>query len=290
MNATPEECGVPGGSQMTLLPGAIICVGAYVLGYPAAVAFVVYKKRELMMEDQLLRAKGVGNDRLSNPRAYDVRKQFRNIYYQFRPDYIFWALVIIARKFTLALTLIMFNRNSSFQLAAALLIMFCCYAAQVRTVPYMSPGDFEATIKDHERLAAEGSPVHVKLRAAIGKVEARGRKKVHRNVMTPDGKVDRSAVLGMLSSWLFNYNTTEALLLLRRGALQRRAVRAAELRVHADDYDETAAINHDGLHPGVVGAPCLQKALLRGGVAWDSQGGLKIKKWCWCPGAYADVC
>jgi hypothetical protein len=35
--------------------------------------------------------------------------------------------------------------------------------------------------------------------------------------------------------------TTEALLLVRRGALQRRAVRAAELRVHADDYDETAA-------------------------------------------------
>jgi hypothetical protein len=213
LQAVFEDCSDPASTHKRLYAAAVIALLVYVLGYPAAVAFVVYKKRELMMEDQLLRAKGVGNDRLSNPRAYDVRKQFRNIYYQFRPDYIFWALVIIARKFTLALTLIMFNRNSSFQLAAALLIMFCCYAAQVRTVPYMSPGDFEATIKEHERLAAEGSPVHVKLRAAIGKVEARGRKKVHRNVMTPDGKVDRSAVLGMLSSWLFNYNTTEALLL-----------------------------------------------------------------------------
>jgi hypothetical protein len=213
LTAVFEECGVPGGTQMTLLPWAIIALLVYVLGYPAAVGTLLWRKRELIMEDQLLRAKGVGNDRLTNPRAYEMRKRYRNVYYQFRPDYIFWALAILLRKFLLAVTLIMFNKNSSFQLAAALLIMFCAYAVQVRTSPYMSPGDYEASIKEHETKAAAGDPLHAKLRESIGKIESRGRKKVHRNIMTSSGKVDPSAVLGLLTSWLFNYNTTEAVLL-----------------------------------------------------------------------------
>ena len=213
LTAVFEECGVKGGVQMNLMPGAIIALLVYVLGYPTAVFVTLWRNRELIMEDQLLRAKGVGNDRLTNPRAYEMRKRYRNVYYQFRPDYIFWALVILGRKFLLAITLIMFNRNSSFQLAAALLVCFCCYAVQVRVNPYMSPGDYEASIKEHEQKAAAGEPIHVKLRTSIGKIESRGRKKVHKNIMTPSGRVDASAVLGLLTSWLFNYNTTEAVLL-----------------------------------------------------------------------------
>jgi hypothetical protein len=36
------------------------------------------------MEDQLLRAKGTGNDELTNPNAYRFRKSFGRSYYQFK--------------------------------------------------------------------------------------------------------------------------------------------------------------------------------------------------------------
>ena len=36
------------------------------------------------MEDQLLRAKGTGNDMLSNPNAYRFRRSYGRTYYQFK--------------------------------------------------------------------------------------------------------------------------------------------------------------------------------------------------------------
>jgi hypothetical protein len=83
------------------------------------------------MEDQLLRAKGGGDDRLSNPHALHLRKRFGRTYYQFRPDFFFWALAVILRKACIALVNLFFRRSSAFQLAALLLVMFLAYAAQV---------------------------------------------------------------------------------------------------------------------------------------------------------------
>jgi hypothetical protein len=40
--------------------------------------------------------------------------------------------------------------------------------------------------------------------------------------------------------------------------------------------DETPAVKHDGFHARVVGAFCRQKAVLRGGVAWEERGGLEF--------------
>jgi hypothetical protein len=80
-----EQCGIPGGTQMTLMPWSIIGFVCYTFGYPAFLAFTIWRNRELIMEDQLLRAKCVGNDRLTNPHAYDLRKRYARSYYQFRP-------------------------------------------------------------------------------------------------------------------------------------------------------------------------------------------------------------
>ena len=41
----------------------------YTIGYPVLLAIHWWRNRELIMEDQLLRAKGVGWDRLTNPNA-----------------------------------------------------------------------------------------------------------------------------------------------------------------------------------------------------------------------------
>jgi hypothetical protein len=80
-----EECGIPGGTQLTLMPWAIISCVVYIAGYPLAVLWVIWRHRELIMEDQLLRAKGVGDDRLTNPNAYQIRKRYSRLYYQFKP-------------------------------------------------------------------------------------------------------------------------------------------------------------------------------------------------------------
>lgn len=106
------------------------------------------------------------------------------------------------------------NRSGSFQMAAALLVLFIAYALQVRFAPYMSPSDYEATLKAHDAAADSGnSAVHARLRATLQYIESRGRKKTHRNILRADGRVDTSAVVSAVSAWLLNYNTVEAILL-----------------------------------------------------------------------------
>lgn len=75
---------MPGGVQVTLIPWAVIGLLVYTAGYPTFVIQNLYRNRELAMEDQLLRAKGTGNDALSNPNAYRFRRMFGRTYYQFK--------------------------------------------------------------------------------------------------------------------------------------------------------------------------------------------------------------
>jgi len=85
-SAAMEPCGKPGGTQLRLLPFALVALLIYVLGYPIILALLFWRKRELMMEDQILRAKGMGDDPLTNPHALDVRRTFGRIYYAFKPS------------------------------------------------------------------------------------------------------------------------------------------------------------------------------------------------------------
>jgi hypothetical protein len=99
------------------------------------------------MLDQLLKAKGVGDDKLTNPLAFELRQTFGRSYFQFKPDFCFWILAIICRKFFISITAVVFGKNSSFQMAACLLIMFLAYSAQMMFRPYMNAGEFEAVLK-----------------------------------------------------------------------------------------------------------------------------------------------
>ena len=128
-----EVCSVTSaGTQRTLIIPAIVGLAVYTAGYPAFVAALLWKHRELIMEDQLLRAKGVGNDRLTNPHAYDFRKRWGRLYYQFKPDAFYWTLAILLRKFAIVLVIVLFNRDASFQMAACLMVLMCAYGLQVR--------------------------------------------------------------------------------------------------------------------------------------------------------------
>jgi hypothetical protein len=89
----------------------------------------------------------------------------------------------------------------------------------------MSPGDYDDVLKSHMQSSLT-SAIHARLRAAISGIcllphvclsllyhlrttgiEARGRRRTHKNLLTYEGKIDRTAILGVLASWVFNYNT-----------------------------------------------------------------------------------
>ena len=98
MADTFERCGKSGGVQATLVPVAVVALLVYVLGFPAALVAVLWQNRERIMEDQLL----------SNPNAFVLRTALGRMYYQFKPDAFYWTVVIILRKFFIALAPLIF--------------------------------------------------------------------------------------------------------------------------------------------------------------------------------------
>jgi len=82
-----EACSMKGGVWESLYGFAIAGFVVYVAGFPVGVASWLYVNRERIMEDQLLRAKGVGEDRVTGPNTYEMRKAFGGLYFQFKPDY-----------------------------------------------------------------------------------------------------------------------------------------------------------------------------------------------------------
>lgn len=239
-----EQCYVKGGIQQTLLPYAAAGCVVYVAGYPLAIFWNLWRKREQVMEDQLLRAKGTGNDRLSGPQTYEMRKMLGRVYYQFKPDYFYWSVVIMLRKFCfLAVMLVLFNRNGSYQMAACLLVLVMGYALHVRIQPYMGPGLYEDVLRDHQLQSLTNS-THARLRASIAQVESRGRKRVHKNLLNFDGRIDRSALTTVLSGWLLDYNSVEAALIFAQiiVALMGLMMERKDANTYPDTMDATSTV------------------------------------------------
>jgi hypothetical protein len=123
-------------------------------------------KRFTIMADQLLRAKGLGDDRLDNPRYYTFRKTWSKMYYHFRPEKWYWELVILARKCLISFTAVMFRTSSDFQLAMALLVLFASYVLHAKHQPYMTHLNREDVINSHVR-AALTDPLHASIEVSI---------------------------------------------------------------------------------------------------------------------------
>lgn len=76
-----------------------------------------------ILEDQLLRAHGLGRTRMENPNRYLLRTGLHKLYYHFKPKRFYWKLVIIGRKFMVAMSGVLFRRVSTFQLGVVLLVL-----------------------------------------------------------------------------------------------------------------------------------------------------------------------
>jgi hypothetical protein len=131
-----EECWVADGVHRRLVGPGVLLFVVYCFGFPVAVGTVLYKMRNVIRQDQLLRARKRGSSYETNPH-FVFRRRCGRLYYQYRPEYFWWILVIIFRKFAICTISILFKDNPTFQLAAALFVMFAMFSMHVRFRPFM---------------------------------------------------------------------------------------------------------------------------------------------------------
>jgi hypothetical protein len=216
MHTIPEECVNYynfKGTQLDLLPWAMTWMVVGVAGWPIGIAIWLRINRMTIMEDQLLRAKGTGNDRLTGPETFDFRRTWGRLYYQFRPDCWYWQVIIYLRKLIfLIVMLYSWNQNGGYQMVGCSIVLMCFYVLHVRISPFMGPDTYEEVLRDHQNKSMT-SILHARLRTAIQGIETKGLRNNRKNVVQYDGSVNRSAVLGFVLSSLFDYNTVEAILL-----------------------------------------------------------------------------
>eukprot|EP00937_MAST-01D_sp_MAST-1D-sp2_P000675 g675.t1 len=221
MQAVFVKCGEPGGLQQRLLPWSIIFFFGYTLAYPGIVALILWRGKNKVQEDQLLRAKGTGQTRATNPNCHDFRKRYKDIYYRFKPQFYYWTLVIIFRKFCIAAAALMFRKTPAFQLAIMQLVMFTSYALQVRNNPYMSEAEKPMVVLRYQERLANNAVLNLAsgVAGAFASQQAgkggvgHGRKKLNLGSQSTidaarEAHADRPKV-----AYFWNYNTVEAVLL-----------------------------------------------------------------------------
>merc|ERR1712072_1585538 len=117
-------------------------------------------RKNLIKEDQILRAAGVGDSLNTNGRAFYIRVKFHKMYYYFKPGKTYWLLYILTRKAGIAACGLIFQTNPGFMLAGVLLILFICYMVQVKHQPYMSTSQRRLVLAEHKIKVARGDALH----------------------------------------------------------------------------------------------------------------------------------
>jgi len=218
------------GIQARLVPWAAIFLVMYSFGFPAIVFYIIKKNKELIKEDQYLRAFEIGDTRETNHRCYDIRKRYHKVYYHFKPGKIYWIVYIIFRKFGIAFSSLMFRGNPSFQLSVVLLLLFWSYMMQVTHRPYMSTGERPWVVRDLKQRAqkADENPkefgkykevlnnVNKELTNAAKLRRAKQNRRFRSERSLGESKRDRKASVSAkqrAKEYFFDYNTVETVLL-----------------------------------------------------------------------------
>jgi hypothetical protein len=66
--------------------------------------------------DQQLRAKGEGQSTLTNPYLF-LRRRYGRLYGDYKPQFVFWKLLLFLRKFVFALIIVMLDANIQMQVS-----------------------------------------------------------------------------------------------------------------------------------------------------------------------------
>jgi sugar lactone lactonase YvrE len=244
------KCNEPGGTHLWLLPFAIVALAIYVVGMPVLSLWWLWKNKETIKYDQLLRAQIAGDDKATNPH-YAFRRTYKALYMNYRPGSWFWEFIICIRKFLIAFCSLMFRATPSFQLAMALLVIFIAYVLQVRSLPYLSHAKAVEAYREHNLKVLEGNSIHIRIdnemkaraayyargmsggkAASLNEVEIKKNQKVfvtsggvsesplenfyasRRSTFENQLREGRATILrNKVASFIFDYNTAEAVLL-----------------------------------------------------------------------------
>ena len=95
---------------------AVVMVLGFALGVPCAFAAFLWTHRASVMADQALRARGEGDSELTNPHIR-VRRRFRKLYEDYRPQLFAWKLVLLTRKLLFAMVVVLLNSDVLTQVA-----------------------------------------------------------------------------------------------------------------------------------------------------------------------------
>jgi hypothetical protein len=225
------KCYEPGGMHLQLLPWAIFFFLLYSCGFPAVVGFILWKGRESAKEDQLLRANNTGTTRKTNPNCFDFRKRYHKLYYNFKPNFVWWILVIIIRKFLISIAAIIFRKNASFQMAIILMVLFGSFAVQLIYTPYMSPSEYAAVLEMH------ASEINDSDNSAV--FDSSYRKKVRKNVKLGGEQLPTIATTAKaVGTFFFNYNTVESVLLTSAIFICLAGIMFQSGRLDTERYDD----------------------------------------------------
>jgi hypothetical protein len=73
----------------------------YIAGIPASFAYVLFRHRRGIHFDQSLKRKGEGESQLTNPYVF-LRRRYGKLYSDYKPEYSYYKLVLMGRKFLFA--------------------------------------------------------------------------------------------------------------------------------------------------------------------------------------------
>ena len=69
----------------------LVSVFVFILGVPGTFGAVLYRHREAIVDDQLMRERGEGDSALTN-RNLRIRHRFRKLYEDYKPEFMFWKV------------------------------------------------------------------------------------------------------------------------------------------------------------------------------------------------------
>jgi hypothetical protein len=146
------DCQTPDGSEPVLeAEPSVVCGSAvhwgmqvsgaiglilFGVGVPVWFGTVLFRYRDVISRDQALRAKGEGWSEVSNQHIL-FRLKWQRLYRDFKPQAMWWRLVVLARKTAMAMVVLWFNHAPMTQLPLMILILAIAGASHLKFRPYV---------------------------------------------------------------------------------------------------------------------------------------------------------
>merc|ERR1711871_233433 len=216
MSMMPSQiCFAPGnwdtGLHVKLLPWAMAFAVTYSFAFPVYVVFKTVLNKKVIFEDQLLFAQERGESPYSNPQ-YSFRLRYSKLYKNFKPDQSYWVVVTLMRKLGICFTALFFERNGTFQLAVAMLVLFASFVAHVLNRPYLDFKEKASIVRyAAERDKERGRKMNRKLAAFGQSAEVKDAEK--RIAQEEANQLQVASALQKSSKYFVSYNDLEGTLM-----------------------------------------------------------------------------